>query len=111
MTLGNRIYLWTPLSKLFGFSADVCGSGAEATKSLTFQMAESEVTVADALLDLDDLAGCDEHMATASEHAARLRGPETALMMQRLAALRLKRTERKVGSTGAGWLARTGIGR
>lgn len=93
MTLSGRIYLWTPLCKLLGLSADRKSSIAIQPRTLTFQMVESEVSVADALLDLGDLAGCDQHMSIATENAEVLRGPENMLMHQRLRQLRQKRAE------------------
>ena len=93
MTINAQIILWNPFRRLLAFRA---GSSKKAQpRSLAFQLVESEVCVADALLDLGDLVGCDHYMASAIKLAEELRGPENMLMHQRLRRLRSKRSEFK----------------
>lgn len=95
MTLSGRIFLWAPFRRLFGLSSDRLISTPAQPRSLRFQLVESEVSVADALLDLDDVKGCELHMLTATQQVEELRGPEYIVMHQRLRTLRQKRSDYK----------------
>ena len=82
---------WTPLRRLFGICADKPSVRLLQTRSLLFQLVESEICAADALLDLGDREGCDHHLSAAVLHAQALKGPESMLMHDRLNELSTKR--------------------
>jgi hypothetical protein len=65
--------------------------GPVQSRTLLFQLVESEISVADALLEMDDVDCCDQHLAAAMRHADELRGPENLLMTQRISSIRQKR--------------------
>jgi hypothetical protein len=90
MELLPRLFFWSPLRKLLGLAADKSNVGKVQTRTLHFQFVESEVCVADALLDLNDFEGCNDHLEVAVRHAHQLRGPESFLMHQRLTLLKEK---------------------
>jgi hypothetical protein len=91
MELLPRLFFWLPLRKLLGLSADKVDSRPVQSRTLLFQLVESEVCVADALLDLNDIQGCDRHLSVALSQSQELRGPESLLMHQRIGLLREKR--------------------
>lgn len=88
-----QFFPWLSLRRLFGLSADKSPSGTTPTRTVLFQLVECEVSTADALLDLNDLAGCDRHMSSATRYAEDLLGPENMVMHERLKDLRKKRTD------------------
>lgn len=91
MELLPRLFFWLPLRKLLGLSADKVDSRPVQSRTLLFQLVESEVCVADALLDLSDIEGCDSHLSVAVSQSQGLRGPENLLMHQRISLLKEKR--------------------
>ncbi len=93
----HELSLWTPIRRFLGLSADKsCNRPAQA-RSLLFQLVESEICAADALLDLNDFRGCDHHLGAALHHAEGLQGPENLLMHRRLSQLQDKRANFKTG--------------
>jgi len=90
MAFHPPLLLLLPLRKLLGLGARKVDTPVPS-RTLLFQLVESELCVADALLDLGDIAGCDQHLAVAVLHTQELRGPESLLMNHRTSLLREKR--------------------
>jgi hypothetical protein len=92
MEIRAQVFPWAPFRKLLARITDKNGNKQAPIRTTLFQLIENEVSTADALLDLEDLAGCDRHMSYAVGPASELRGPESLIMHQRLRDLRSKRT-------------------
>jgi hypothetical protein len=92
MDLRAQFFPWAPFRKLLDRFADKSSSQPE-TRTILFQLVESDVIVADALLDLADFRGCDQHLSNATQLAEDLHGPEKMIIHQRLADLIKKRAD------------------
>jgi hypothetical protein len=88
----NRLFLGPLLRRFFGLTVDNSFNRPVQARTLLYQLIESEISAADAFLDLGDLGGCDHNLSRATHHREQLRGPENMLMNDRVGRLKEKRS-------------------